>query len=361
MEPILLKNVKIPEKPDGPGEDGNGVFAFVYRGKEVREIEKKYGRKNCCLKIFKAPFKEELEDAWWAGGYKGSPLKEAVAIQNIYSMEGLAPRVYAVFPVITNGETLVMANAEKHWAYLVEDLGHYQEKDDDDVQQKTIEKLVEVGQVYGIIPFNDGRKWNVISGKYVDFQGFRFAPDYKEKLKSRLVGVANVGKWGPFMNYHSIPELGIIGGRDNELRIKKLHLDEIDFKGKTVLDIGCSEGFFTRYAIDQGAKKATGVDLPGVVRPVQELTYFLGYNNIDFYGADLKSTTFEDFEFDITLFLSMVHHVGLPDWMITITKELFVFEGNGKKEDEAAIEKLHGKRMGGTSDLLERPVVWLKK
>jgi 2-polyprenyl-3-methyl-5-hydroxy-6-metoxy-1,4-benzoquinol methylase len=201
----------------------------------------------------------------------------------------------------------------------------------------------------------------VVAGKYVDYQGFRFSHDYKDKLKERLTGVANVGKWGPFMNYHSVPELEITGGRNNEERIKKLHLDEIDFKGKTVLDIGCSEGFFCRYAMDRGAKRVVGLDLPGVVKPTRELAYYLGYNNIDFYGYDLKKEIPDLGKFDIVLFLSMVHHIGLPDWILDSTKKLLVFEGNGKSEDAGAISKLNGKLIDKTVDLFERPVVWKKK
>ena len=355
MEQILLKEkINIPPKPDGPGEDGNGVFTFIYRGKEIDKIQERFGRKGCCVKIYKNqyPFKEDIKEAWWAGGYKGTSLLEAVDIQNIYSIEGLSPRVYAIIVLIVNGE--------KHWACLTEDLGHWREEDSDDKQKELLRKMTEEGEKYGIQVFNDGRKWNVINGKYVDVQGFRLTPDYKDKLKKRLVGIANIGKWGPFMNYHSIPELEISGGRDNEKRIKELHLDEIDFKGKTVLDIGCSEGFFCRYAMDRGAKRVLGLDLPGVVKPTEELTYFLGYNNIDYQGLDLKTESIQE-RFDIVLFLSMVHHVGLPDWVIESARELFVFEGNGKMEDAEAITKLNGELKDKTTDLFERPVIWIKK
>jgi 2-polyprenyl-3-methyl-5-hydroxy-6-metoxy-1,4-benzoquinol methylase len=353
MAEILL-DIEIPAKPDGPGMDGNGVHAFVYRGEEVRELEKQYGRSNCLLKVFKTAYQLE---GWWAGGYKGSPLKEAVAIQNIYSQYGLAPRVYALFTVLVKGES--------HWAYLSEDLGNYTEIPDSD-QTDLIVRLRSLGDELGIEVFDDGRKWNVIDGKYVDFQGFRFKADYREKLKHRLVGVANIGKWGPFMNYHTVPELDISGGRDNEERILKLGLDNLDFAGKTVLDVGCSEGFFCRLAADRGAKRVVGIDLPGVVMPTQELTFYLGYNNVDFYGYDLKTDTPDVGTFDIVLFLSMVHHIGLPQWLLASVGETLVFEGNGKREDEPALSKLNEVFpsclvIGTTTDLLERPVVWMNK
>ena len=115
--------------------------------------------------------------------------------------------------------------------------------------------------------YNDGRNYNIIGNKYVDFQGFVPLSDYKEGLKKRLIGIAKIGKWGPFKNYHTISELGITGGRDTKHRIENLGLNKINFKNKTVLDIGCSEGIFCHYAIKHGAKRVVGIDLRDVVLP----------------------------------------------------------------------------------------------
>jgi 2-polyprenyl-3-methyl-5-hydroxy-6-metoxy-1,4-benzoquinol methylase len=359
MEQILLREkIQIPKVPEGSGDDGNGVHSFIYRGEQVREIEKLYGRENCCLKIFKnnEPFREQ---GWWghSSRAKGSLLTEATCIQNIYAMEGLAPRVYALL--------ILKINGKKHWAHLTDDLGHCIPMEQE--RNKLFEgKIREIAEKYGFEVFDDGREWNMVADKYVDFQGFHFKEDYKERLKQRLIGVANVGKWGPWMNYHNIPELGITGGRKNEQRIKDMHLDEIDFKGKTVLDIGCSEGFFCRYAIDRGARKVTGIDLEGVVRPVEELTYFLGYNNVDYLGYDLNREIPDIEKYDIVFFFSMVQHIGLPDWVSNRTRELLIFEGNGKDRDIEGWSKLNNsfsnvEEVGKTHDLFERIVLWAKK
>jgi len=359
MERIVLKEkIEIPKVPEGTGDDGNGVHSFIYRGEQVREIESLYGRENCCLKIFKnnEPFREQ---GWWGHSHpaKGCFQTEGVAIQNIYAMEGLAPRVYALFILEINGQ--------KHWAHLTDDLGHC--IPNAQLQNELMNgKMLEVAERYGIDMFNDGREWNVVNGKYVDFQGFHFKEDYKERLKKRLIGVANVGKWGPWMNYHDIPQLEIKGGRNNEKRIEDMKLDEIDFKGKTVLDVGCSEGFFCRYAIDKGAKRVTGIDLQGVVKPVEELTYYLGYNNIDYIGCDLNKDIPDIKIHDIVFFFSMVQHIGLPDWVKKRTRDLLVFEGNGKNRDIEGWSKLNSSfsnvdDIGKTNDLSERIVLWAKK
>jgi 2-polyprenyl-3-methyl-5-hydroxy-6-metoxy-1,4-benzoquinol methylase len=218
---------------------------------------------------------------------------------------------------------------------------------------------------YHISIFNDGRDYNVIGGKYLDFQGFHLPENYQEELKQRVTGVANIGKWGPWMNYHDIPELEITGGRKNQQRIREMKLYDIDFKDKTVLDVGCSEGFFCRYAIDRGAKNVVGIDLPGLVEPVAELTYYLGYYNIDFWGFELNKVVTMNVNFDIVLFLSMVQHIGFPNWLKSATKELLIYEGNSKDRDREAEAKIKTdyssyKVIGKTTDLFDRPVLWVK-
>ena len=369
MEQIVLNHpVLIPPKPVLRGEDGNGVFTFIYRGPQLDEIQALWDRKNCCIKILKNieksnPFTEDVKKKWWGFSTlsKGSLLTEAVAIQNLYAIHNVAPRVYAVFVIVVNGE--------KHWAMLVEDMGHIEKVDGD--TENACNALIngplkELAKIYGIKVFDDGVEYNIMQGKYVDFQGFHFTEDHKERIKKRLIGVANVGKWGPWMNYQDILELEIRGGRNMEHRIKALHLDEVDFRGKTVLDVGCSEGAFCRYAIDRGAKRVMGIDLKGVTKPAAALSYYLGYNNIDYKGYDLRYDVPTDLgPFDITLFLSMGLHIGYPTWLNLMTRELLVFEGNGRDVDASCIQMMKDsfktvEEKGFSEDLNRRPVVWAR-
>lgn len=358
MEHFVLEDIKIPPTPEGPGEDGNGVNAFIYRGEKMAEIENSFGRKDCCLKIFKnrEPFSNK---PWWGSSAraKGSLLSEATHIQNIYARYALAPRVYAIFTV--------KIGSEKYWAQLLDDLGHCEPNGI--LQNQLITgPMLDVAKDYDIEIFNDGREWNVVGEKYVDFQGFHLKDDYKNHLKRRIFGVASVGRWGNWENYQSIPSIDIRGGRNTKHRIENLGLKDIDFKGKTVLDIGCSEGVFTRYAERRGAKRTIGIDLPGVTQNLWELSSFLGSYNSDYYGFDLKE---EDpswlGEFDIVLYLSMCQHIGFPDWVKKMTKSLLVFEGNAKGEDAPTLTKIRQQftmceEKGRTNDLLDRPVIWAR-
>ena len=351
------EKIIIPPKPEGLADEGNGVHSFLYDGKLLDEVKKYYRRENenVKIKILKQPLTGNLENHLWGPSLsKGSFLKEALTIQNIFSLYGLAPRVYAMFE-IHDGET-------RHAAFLTEYLGEMGDYPHDN--SELISRLNTVAEGKGIEIFDDGRGTNVVGNKYIDFQGFKLTSEYKESLKKRVTGIASVGRWGPWQNYQKINHLGIEGGRDMEHRIKNLGLEELDFTGKTVLDIGCSEGMFCQYVSDHGARKVVGVDLPDVVIASGELAYYLGYFNIDFVGADLKKDSVEHLgKFDIVLFLSMCHHIGYPEYLSRITNQILIFEGNAKNDDLEVENRIRKdfrlcNHKGYTTDLFKRPVIW---
>ena len=358
---LKLKDIdSIPPTPEGLADIGNGVNSFIYRGEHLAEIQDKFGRTGCCLKIFKnrEKFKADPSLKWWGDSHpiKGSRLNEATHIQNIFAYHGLAPRVYALI--------IVKIKDTRYWAQLTDDLGTQWGTEEE--QQMIIKgKIKEIADKYNITIFDDGRETNIMQGKYIDFQGFHLPENYEEELKQRLIGVANVGKWGPWMNYHSVKKLGIQGGRNNKQRIKEMKLNKIDFENKTVLDIGCSEGFFCNYAANKGAKRVIGIDLPGVVEPVQELSSYEGYYNTDYIGGDLSNVIYSDMA-DIIFFFSMVQHIGMPEWLHGATAELLVFEGNGKDRDREGFKYLTDNftrvdEIGKTTDLFERTVLWARR
>ena len=357
MEAILLTDFKIPEPPTSPGDDGNGVFSCIYRGRKLDYIAALFDRKNICLKIFRGDFCP-LEDFWW--GFetpkKGSKLIEATHIQNIFAHHRLAPRVYGIIIVEVGGKL--------HYAQVVEDAGHFIEKPFDDQPEFFRNKIEPITEKYQIEFMDDGREPNLINNLYVDFQGFHLPEDYRLLLKNRIYGIANIGKWGPWENYQSVLELK--GGRITDHRIERLALDDINFKRKTVLDIGCSEGLFCHYAEKHGARRIVGIDLPGVVKPLWELASYLGYYNIDFHGYDLLKQTPEKLgKFDIVLFLSMGLHVGLPDWVMGMTDYLLVYEGNARDTDDLHVDKIAAEMdivySNYSEDLYKRRIVWGKK
>ncbi len=305
---------------------GTGHFAKIVRsGKNMRGMRQKYGRKKAILKMFyRIPLKGDLRDYTWGKGGQGSNLYDSSRFQNICAFEGLAPRVYAIDTIDYKGK--------KHAVQLVEDAGKDLKWEDVDKKQHTrlFERILELNESYGGVRVQnlDPDYSNNVKGKFVDFQSFGIDEQvYIEHLKK----VVTEKVWGRF--YQSVPELEVEGAfRNTNVRIGDLHLDEIDFKGKTVLDVGCSNGQFANYAYGRGAKRVVGVDLPIMIDPARQLSNYLGNFNIDYLEADLNKESIVG-KFDIVLYLSMITHIGFPKWVKKTVKDLFVFEESGAQTD----------------------------
>ena len=90
------------------------------------------------------------------------------------------------------------------------------------------------------------------------------------------------------------------GSSHSENKFQKIRLG--DLKGKTVLDLGCNEGYFCQKAIEAGAKKVVGID---------QSQHFIDkakkrFSNIDFrcQGWDVLP----EGKFDVIIFLSAIHY-----------------------------------------------------
>ena len=348
--------INFPLKPQDP-EPENGNWAFIYRGKASSKIAKIYGRdpETTCLKIFKI-IHDGDDYIWGPTLERGSDLFEATMIQNVMSLYGLAPRVYALFYFEQHGLYYL--------AQLTEYMGKHEftlNKDQDaalaDEYMDQIDIICE--QHHFINKLQDRRAKNIVNGKWVDFQGFALKEDYKDRLTRKVDEILN---WHPPHSYQTIDELGLGGRRDMDDRVKKLGLDKMDFKGKSLVDVGCSAGWFMAYATQRGAKRVVGLELPERANLAAEVNYYLGYFNHDFVGIDIKEQTYIA-KLDIVLFLSMSYHVGLPDWVLELCREIFVYEGNARDSDAHFIERMKEyfpktESIGTTDDLSIRQVVW---
>jgi len=356
------KNITITKPPKEP-IPGQGVYSFIYRGEDLNTVKKIYGRENVCLKVFRHPIKgedyPEKKFLWGLESHKGSDIWEATKIQNLYAFAGLAPRVYALFVFEKDGKN--------YFAQLTDDLGKHSFDATREQVREMNKKLQDFAEENEIEYFDDGREKNLIKGKWVDFQGYKFKEEYKKKLRSKVDMVCN---WHPPSSYQPFPELGLGGRRNNNHRVEKMELDKIKWIGKTFLDLGCSAGWFCNYASKMNAKKVVGIDFFGRTKVAKELSNYLGYFNIDYYEMDLKKVNFGEIvcmtgftRFDIVLFLSMSYHIGLPQYVFTLTKDLLVYEGNSRANDnefEAKIRQIFKdvKNVGETTDLNPRRVLW---
>lgn len=294
-------------------------------------LTKKYGRERLCgLKVFDDVEVETLEDLksvkWGDDPKEGEPrnntkLWEATQIQNIASWYGLAPRIY--------GLETVKISKKLRPTQVIEFLNHDTSEGVDEKGAIAVyDKVIALGQKYGFgIGKRDVAPSDIVQGKLIDFQSFAFTKDYLETVRQIMFEEGKYGK----VYYQNEPELGLSGGpRDSMERIKYLGLDQIDFSGKVVWDVGCAGGFFTRYAIDRGAKRVIGFDTEQTVLAARNASNYLGYFNADYVGIDLSQGIPDEYlKPDIVFYLSMNFHIPTPQRIFEA--DTIIFEDNGKE------------------------------
>jgi hypothetical protein len=253
-------------------------------------------------------------------------LIEATKIQNYAWMHGLAPRVYSIKKVKRSGHY--------YWAQE-QDYAGYNASETIQEAREVYHKVLELGQIYGFKnQKNDVSCHDVIDGKLVDFNTIHRTDTYIETIKNLYGKIGAYGK----KYYHNVPEMGLTGApRDTEKRIKQMQLTKKLLRGKTVLDIGCSNGAITRVASKLGAKHVLGIDHGGFgsedpVRAAQIISNELGYWEIDYQNMDINKQKPEPA--DIVFYLSINYHKpGIRPWLAEVTNELCIFEDNSKERN----------------------------
>lgn len=135
---------------------------------------------------------------------------------------------------------------------------------------------------------------------------------------------------------------------------------------RTVLDLGCNNGFFTREAMRRGARRSIGVDESNAVIGARALAE---KENVkaEFWQADLDSKEFRRFcpKFEVVFLLSVLTHVRdkeeFLDWLDGICTYALVFESNHGERNKEHIELIK-KHMWfesieyyGATDIPEKP------
>jgi len=118
-------------------------------------------------------------------------------------------------------------------------------------------------------------------------------------------------------------------GNDRSITSEKIFADSI--KGKSVLDIGCSLGFFCQEAVRQGASRVIGVDADDErLRKAALIADCVGMaRNIEFRQLDINTEDLTE-QYDIILLLNVLHHIRNPiavlDKLIAHTKQRLILE-----------------------------------
>ena len=116
-------------------------------------------------------------------------------------------------------------------------------------------------------------------------------------------------------------------GQDRSSTAVRIFPDNL--AGKSVLDLGCSSGYFCFEAAKRGAKRVLGIDVePDVIRKNRLLADCLGLN-VEFQAHDIEATL-PDEQFDYVLCLNVLHHLVNPlsvlDNLVKVTREHLVLE-----------------------------------
>lgn len=124
--------------------------------------------------------------------------------------------------------------------------------------------------------------------------------DYKEELITIIEHVGPKRIRRPiYDNEKQLLALGVADDRDGDPD----DLFDIDFSGKTVVDLGCNFGFYSFFARRQGAAHVLGVDLDGpVIKGAEMLRDYQGIKGVDFLCTDFTDPSFSRV-FDITLLI----------------------------------------------------------
>ncbi|KFF13331.1 SAM-dependent methyltransferase [Chryseobacterium soli] len=86
-----------------------------------------------------------------------------------------------------------------------------------------------------------------------------------------------------------------------------------DFTGKTMLDLGCGFGWHCRYAIENGAKSVTGIDLSEkMLEKAREINHLEG---IEYERKALEDVRYPTEKFDIILSSLTFHYIESFDVM----------------------------------------------
>jgi tRNA (mo5U34)-methyltransferase len=133
------------------------------------------------------------------------------------------------------------------------------------------------------------------------------------------------------------------GPMDSEEKLRLIPLPE-NLRGKSVLDIGCNEGFFAFEAERRGAAYVLAVDSNNEARKKFHLVKRLLKSNVEFLFLDVTDLNESKIgRFDLTLFFSVFHHLKYPflalDKVASVTGETAIIEFLAARMKGADVEE----------------------
>lgn len=139
---------------------------------------------------------------------------------------------------------------------------------------------------------------------------------YSKESKGHMgISVQARESYQPHVDQHG----RFVGGeRDYRARLRLIE-QEVDFTGATVLDLGCSGGFFS-FGAARKAKSVTAIDADAhMIERNRKAAGQLHCTNVEFVCERITPELLDNLpKFDVVLFLSVFHHMltdsGSYDW-----------------------------------------------
>lgn len=119
-------------------------------------------------------------------------------------------------------------------------------------------------------------------------------------------------------------------GEAEQRKLEMMNLPE-DLSGKSVLDVGCNEGFFSFEAEKRGASRVLAIEKSVAAKEKFELIKSILQSKVELMFTDLLELDPSKLgKFDIVIFLSVFHHLRYPfmsiDRIFELTGEYAVME-----------------------------------
>jgi SAM-dependent methyltransferase len=176
--------------------------------------------------------------------------------------------------------------------------------------------------------------------------------------------------------YHPLPDFAgnWVGGKRNSNARLDMIEKNVDFNDKTVLDLGCSGGFFS-FSLAKKAKSITAIDAnQDMINRNREIADRLGCKNIEFRYSHINPESLKELpKYDVVLFLSVFHHIiassDTYEWndesgvesaqevLDTVSKlgSVYIFE-MGRPDEGTKLGRIVGERIGEPRDWVPQNV-----
>lgn len=132
-------------------------------------------------------------------------------------------------------------------------------------------------------------------------------------LKQKIKQLNDKAHWNHLYNIdgiNTIPNQKFSIG-NNKIKWERI-ISRCNFNGQKVLDLGCSDGYFSIQALLNGASSVNGIDLDNL--RIEKANFVKGhynYKNIDFNIKDVYDIDLSKEKYDIIMCLGILHRI--PD------------------------------------------------